>query len=455
MIAKLFWFCTTTILYTYLGYPLLLTLLARTRSTCRMESSNLPLVTVLIAAYNEQDMIGQKLENTLALDYPIDKLQILVAADGSSDWTKEIILSYRDRGVELSYSPSRRGKMAAINRAMSLARGDVVLFSDANNFYRPDVLKELVRSFGDPTVGAATGAKVIIKGDGFLSESEGLYWKYESFIKQEETRLGSCIGAAGEVFAIRRELFEPPPDYIINDDFYMAMRLMQRGYRVVYVPTAQSFERVSPSAQAEMARRSRIVAGRYQAMALAGELMPWWNPLAVWQVVSHKYLRPLVPQAMIGAFITNAILTLRTGHSKRSSLRQLTPPFARASMVLQLLFYSLAWLGNRVERKGKLGKLLYIPTFLVNSNLAALSGAYRFMTGEQTTLWQRVPRWSDNEAMPSWQRLQYHGDSDITSSWQRVQYHDDGDTKSSWQRSQRRRLQSSDFTVIGDHFWHE
>lgn len=392
MIATLFWWCVSAILYTYLGYPALLTLLARLRPKPPQYAPTTPPVTLLIAAYNEETVIAQKLENSLALDYPRDKLQILVAADGSSDHTPDLVRGYAHRGVELSYSPPRRGKMAAINRAMTQARGEIVVFSDANNLYEPAVLAELVPPFTNPRVGAVTGAKSILSGDGALGESEGLYWRYESFIKKQETRLGCCTGVAGEILAIRRNLFELPPDNIINDDFYLAMSLIKRGYRVVYAPQARSWERVSLSAQDEVARRARIVAGRYQAIALAPQLLPWQRPLVVWQVLSHKFLRPLVPLAMMGALLANLLTVFWPDRSRRNNLFHLTPPFNGLMLLLQLLFYGLAWLGNSIERRGKLGKLLYLPTFLVNSNLAALIGLYRSLTGGQTSLWQRVRR---------------------------------------------------------------
>lgn len=368
------------ILYTYLGYPLLLALLARVWHRPLVTQTILPSVTLLIAAYNEEEMIRQKIENSLGLDYPPDRLQILVAADGSQDRTAEIVAAYADRGVGLNYEPARRGKMAAINRAMPLVRGEIVLFSDANNLYEPGTLRTLMSHFADPQVGGASGAKLIANGDGALGESEGLYWRYESFIKQQETAVDSCVGVAGELFALRRHLFEPPPENIINDDFYMAMRLLQRGYRVVYVPEARSLERVSPSAQDEMARRTRIVAGRYQALWHSARLLPWSRPWLVWQIVSHKFLRPLVPLAMIAAFLANLVM-----------LRRPSRP-ARLAWLLQLLFYATAVLSSLVRLPGKAGKLLYLPAYLVHGNLAALIGLYRFLRGKQSTRWQRSPR---------------------------------------------------------------
>ncbi len=378
MIAGLFWFFAALIVYTYAGYPLALALLARLRSQKRNDAPITPTITLLIAAYNEEAAIAAKLENSLALDYPGDKLQILTAVDGSNDRTQEIVGQYAAQGVALSYSPARRGKMAAINRAMPQARGEIVVFSDANNMYAPNTLRELVKPFADPTVGAVSGAKSILRGDGVLADSEGLYWQYESAIKKLETQLGCCTGVAGEILAIRRDLFTPAPDKVINDDFFMAMQLIKQGHRVVYAPKARSFERVSASAQDEVARRARIVAGRYQAIGMAGRLLPWRYPLAVWQIVSHKFLRPLLPLAMIGALLTNLLAALLSPSAGWTIL-----------LLLQLAFYGLAWLGGRWEGGSK---LLYLPTFLVNSNLAALIGLQRYLTRRQTTLWQRVQR---------------------------------------------------------------
>jgi cellulose synthase/poly-beta-1,6-N-acetylglucosamine synthase-like glycosyltransferase len=275
---------------------------------------------------------------------------------------------------------------------MDRVRGEIIIFSDANNHYNPNALWELVAPFADPRVGAVSGAKSIVNGDGVLGESEGLYWRYESYIKERETALGCCTGVAGEVLAIRRDLFEFPPDGIINDDFYMAMRLVRRGYDVVYAPEARSTERISPSAQDEIARRARIIAGRYQAISLAHRLLPLGRPMIVWQIVSHKFLRPLVPLAMVGAMITNIMALFWLNGKSWNRLVNLAPPFNWVMLVLQGVFYGLALVGRYTKQPGKYGKFLYLPTFLVNSNLAAVIGLYRFITGRQSTLWQRVPR---------------------------------------------------------------
>jgi cellulose synthase/poly-beta-1,6-N-acetylglucosamine synthase-like glycosyltransferase len=396
MNAILFWLCVIAIVYTYAGYPILLAVCARWKKQPAPFKPFTPSLTLLIAAHNEENAIRAKLENSLALDYPRDCLQILVTADGSDDRTPEIVSEFAERGVELAYAPQRLGKMAAINRAMPLARGEVIVFSDANNLYNREALRELATPFSDPTVGVVSGAKSVASGDGVLGESEGAYWRYESFIKKQETRLGCCTGVSGEILAIRRALFERLPDEIINDDFYMTMRIVRRGYRAIYVPRARSTERVSLSAQDEIVRRARIIAGRYQAIAHALEWLPFDQPRVVWQIVSHKFLRPLVPLAMLGALATNlraVILPATTDHP----IVGLGAPVNWIFLIAQLGFYTLALVGNRLASitNDRLPLWLYLPTFLVNSNVAALIGLARFLTGRQTTAWQRARRRED------------------------------------------------------------
>jgi poly-beta-1,6-N-acetyl-D-glucosamine synthase len=393
--ACLFWSSVVFILYTYIGYPLMLPLLARFRPEKLKFPAIEPSVTLLIAAYNEEAVIAKKLENSLALVYPRSKLQILVAADGSDDHTAEIVKSYAAQGIELNHNSLRRGKMAAINRALSQARHEIVLFSDANNMYDPQVVREIVAPFSDPKVGAVSGAKIVLAGESALGQPEGLYWKYESFIKKHESRLGSIMGVSGEILAVRRSYLEPCPENIINDDFYIALRLIQQGYQVVYAPTARSFEPVSLTAKDEITRRARISAGIIQLQAMGREALPNNQPLRLWQFWSHKLGRTLIPIGMIGAFLGNLIAVVSPRRGVKRSLWNLAFPFNWMIFIVQIVFYGLALAGNYREPKTKLGKILYLPTFLVNSNLAALIGLFRFLTRRQSVLWKRVARRED------------------------------------------------------------
>jgi len=390
--AIVFWISIGLIAYAYLGYPALLSLLALTRPKQSYAPSHEPTITLLIAAHNEEAVIEKKLENSLALDYPKERLQILVAVDGAEDETAAIVGSYAGRGVELSHAAQRSGKMAAINRAMEGAHGEIVVFSDANNLYSEGTLREIAAPFAQPEVGAVSGAKQVLEGDGVLAASEGLYWKYESFIKQQETRLSSCTAAAGEVLAIRRELFQAPPSDTINDDFFIAMQVIRQGYRVVYAPGARSYERVSPSPRDERTRRARIVAGRFQALARLDEVLPRRNPWVVWQVLSHKFLRPLVPWFMAAALLANLGAVLWPSGTEGNALAMLRSPYNGIFLALQLTFYGLAWLGRYVKLGGYAGKLLFLPTYLLNSNLAAVEGLLQFLRGQHSPQWERVPR---------------------------------------------------------------
>ncbi len=392
MAAVVFWISSGLIVYAYIGYPLLLYFFSKFRPVLAWRTSQLPSVTLVIAAFNEEQAIAKKLDNSLELDYPKDRLQILVAVDGSEDQTLEIVKQYVKKGIKYDFSPGRNGKMAAINRVMPKTTGEIILFSDANNLFSSHAIKELVKPFIDSSVGAVTGSKNIIKGDGALGESEGLYWRYESFIKEMETRLGCCTAVAGEILAVRKSLFQAPPDQTINDDFYIAADLIKRGFQVVYEPKAKSFECVSATAADEVKRRARIIAGRYQALANSHRLIPFKRPTIAWQLVSHKFLRPLVPFAMILALLTNIYTVLIPPLVLNASWFNMGYPYNWILLILQIFFYMAAWMGNRREQQSRMGKLLYLATFLVNSNWAALVGLRRYLSGKQTSLWERVQR---------------------------------------------------------------
>jgi biofilm PGA synthesis N-glycosyltransferase PgaC len=392
MLAVLFWLSVFFIIYTYIGYPILIALIAKLIPFQGRASGTLdPSVTLLITAYNEEAVIEKKIENSLRLNYPCDKLQIIVAADGSSDRTPEIVGKFHERGVELTYISRRNGKLAAINRAMAQARGDIVIFSDANNMYDPDTVRKLITPFSDPTVGASTGAKLIIQDGSDLSSAEGIYWKYESWIKTNETVLGTCTSSVGEILAIRHELYNPPPSHIINDDYYIVLDLIKRGFRVFYVPEARSFEYISATVRDEMVRRTRMNTGKYQAIFMSYGLLPFNRPVLLWQIISHKYFRAFLPFGFIGALLTNIFLVLIQRDTSTSLLR-MSAPYAWTFLSMQLFFYLLAVLGNFVKFQGLLGKLIYLPTYLVNSNIAILRGFYGYISGKQTNIWERVRR---------------------------------------------------------------
>lgn len=390
--AIIFWLAIAFVVYTYAGYPLIIALIAKAKKSPHYALEELPHVTLLIPAYNEEVVIGRKIKNSLELDYPTEKFQILIAVDGSDDRTLEIVQGYEDQGVEYQHIATRSGKMAAINRAVPNCRGEIIVFSDANNLYSADAITRLVQPFSSPKVGATTGSKRIIEDERELSSAEGLYWKYESSIKQNETRLGSCVAAVGEILAIRKALFSPAPINIINDDRYVVLSMLKQGYDVIYVPEAKSFEYVSLTAKDEIKRRRRMNSGGFQAIFLSNKLLPFSRPLEVWKIISHKYFRAFVPFAFIGALLSNLFLVLIPPTITAQSIWNLAAPFDWLFLVGQVLFYLIGIVGNFFKIPGKLGKIAYLPTFLINSNFAVIGGLVAYFRNKEAHLWERVNR---------------------------------------------------------------
>ena len=385
MIGVVFWASVALVAYTYAGYPLIITAIAMVVGRDRAYPPTSPRVTVLIAAHNEEAVIARKIEDTLALDYPSDLVQVIVTDDGSDDGTAAIAALYADRGVALVSQPLRQGKMSAINRAIEDATGEVILFSDANTLLHRSALAEVVRPFADPSVGAVAGRKAMIGADG-LGLAVTTYWRYENHLRRMETRLGCTVAADGEIFAMRRHLFNPPPDGVINDDQWLATAVASSGSNLVFRPEAISIEPVPALAAEEAERRARMVAGQYQAYSAAHRL-PWRRPLVMWMLVSHKLLRPLVPFGMIGALAAAlAALVL----APAGGIATLGGRWALAAVMAQAVFYGLAFFGSSLP--GRLGEIAYVPRYLVDSNVAALRGLWRHVRGSQETTWRQVAR---------------------------------------------------------------
>jgi len=367
------------VLYTFVGYPAMMCAAARLRPRpIRSDPSFEPRLTVIVAAWNEEDVIVGKLENLRSLAYPQERVQIIVAADGSDDAT--VALSQSVEGTIVLHRPERAGKLAAIARAAAEATGDIILVSDANNHYSGGTLRALVAPFADPEVGVVTGRKQIDDQLGrSLDQAEGFYWRYESKLKEWETSVGSVTAVAGEILAFRREAFRIPERMTLTEDFVQAMVAALDGWRLVYVPGAVSRERASATVDDEAARRSRIVAGRWQAMRLLLPKLLVRRPQLALQVISHKGLRPLVPAMLVCAGVSNI-------PAARSS------SWARWIGVGQTLFYGMALLGRRNERLRKKNPWLFIPYYFCRMNLATFRGATTLLRGEDHTKWEKVDR---------------------------------------------------------------
>lgn len=371
----IFWIALAIALYGYFGYGLILGVLSRLWGRPPVFTDALPRVTVIIAAYNEEAVMAEKLENTLALDYPRELLEILVVADGSSDRTVEIASGFP--GVRVEFLPERAGKLKAINRASLLAQGELLLFSDANAYYSPQSLRKMVRHFGDPRVAAVAGEKKVL-GTG-VGSGEGAYWRYESWLKAHDSLLSSVMGAAGEIFMVRRERFFPLEDGIVIEDFVLSMELVRQGYLVRYEPEAIAVEGASASVEDEFKRKTRISAGGWQAVLRLWPLLFPTRPLITFQYVSHRVLRWMViPLLLPLLLVLNCVLT---------------GPLYRGLLGCQLAFYALALLGYLSLRRGNNpSRILLFPFYFSLFNLAALVGAVRFWRGWTPVVWEKAQR---------------------------------------------------------------
>lgn len=375
-----FFVCAGLVVYHYLIYPAAVIAIARRfpRETRLTEHDALPSVTVLIAAYNEQRVIADKIENTLSLDYPADKLQVVIAADGSSDATADIARRYTERGVMVLHQPARRGKTAALNRGVRAATGDIVVFSDANNHFSDDALRQLVRHFGDSAVGGVCGRKQIYAAnDRESSVGDGLYWKYESAIKLAESRLGSITTADGEIFAVRRELYRPIDERQINDDTAITFELVQQGYCVLYEPAARSWEHASITIEDDFHVKVRMVCGGFQTIARYWRFLLASGGYGI-AFLSHKLLRWLAPELLLVVALSSVLLSAR--------------PFFFAAALLQASFYALAIAGWFARGRARVPLLLYVPLYFSAMNLAAFFGLVRFLSGRRSTLWRKAAR---------------------------------------------------------------
>jgi len=373
------------ILYNYLIYPVAVIGLAAAFRVLRREKPDSKpeiyskTVTFVIAAYNEERVIEQKILNTLEIDYPKELFEIIVVSDGSDDRTPELVKQFADSGVRLLHHPERRGKTAALNRAVDAATGEIVVFSDANNDFTKDAVKKLVRNFADPVIGGVCGAKRIKQNSERDSSSgDSLYWKYESAIKSAESQIGSITGADGEIFAIRKDLYHAIDESVINDDAEITLSIVQQNYRVIYDMEAESHEEASIRIKDDFNVKVRMVAGGFQTIRRwpVQTLLPVsWHAFAF---LSHKVLRWLAPLFMIVAFFGTLALSGNIIY--------------RVLFLLQLPIYIAAMIGVLRKSKGEMPAYIYVPFYLVVMNAAAFMGLIRFLGKKQNTRWSKAER---------------------------------------------------------------
>jgi poly-beta-1,6-N-acetyl-D-glucosamine synthase len=389
IIKLLFWFSLFIVFYTYIGYGLLICginylkgMFSRTVTDTHQDKFE-PDVALIIAAFNEEDYIEDKISNTLALDYPADKLHVYFVTDGSNDHTPSIVAKYPR--ITLFHQPERRGKAAAMNRAIQLVKEPYVVFCDANTMLNTECIKEITAPYVNSRVGAVAGEKKIYQNSAgkAASAGEGLYWKYESFLKKQDARLYSVVGAAGELFSVRRELYQPVETGIIIEDFVLSLRIAMKGYVVQYAPGAYAMETASASIKEEQKRKVRICAGGFQAMVLLKGLLNIFKyGVLSFQYISHRVLRwSVTPVFLLLLFPLNLVLVFLGAGG-----------IYMIGLAGQVLFYVLGITGWYFANRDVSVKALYVPYYFLFMNISVFAGFRRYIGGKQTVLWDKAAR---------------------------------------------------------------
>lgn len=384
----IFWISIFLIVYTFVGYGFVLYFLVKIKRLFSKPfifktDASLPAVTLLVAAYNEEDLIEEKIKNTINLNYPKDKIQLIFITDGSTDRTAEKISTFPE--VTLLHKDLRAGKMAAIKRAIPFITGEITVFTDANTFLNKEAIQELVKHYQNAKVGAVAGEKRILVEEtaDASSAGEGFYWKYESKLKKWDYELYSNVGAAGELFSIRTALYQPVESDTIIDDHMIAMRIAENGYIIAYEPDAYAMETASANVKEELKRKIRIAAGGIQSiLRLKKAANPFLHPVFTFQYISHRVLRwTITPFLLILVFILNGILAFNSPDI-----------FYKLLFALQVVFYALSLVGLYFEQKNIRIKALFIPYYFCVMNYAVLAGIIRYYNKNQSAAWEKSKR---------------------------------------------------------------
>lgn len=383
-----FWIALFIVVYTFVGYGFLLFFLVKikrlfVKKRVFNQEFELPSVTILVAAYNEADIIEAKIQNTLDLDYPKHKLQIIFITDGSSDDTPEKIKPYSE--IRLMHENIRTGKMAAIKRAIPEVTNDIIVFTDANTFLNQIAIKQLVKHYQNEKVGAVAGEKRIMVEElaDASSAGEGFYWKYESYLKKWDYELYSNVGAAGELFSIRTNLYQPVESDSIIDDHMIAMRIAEKGYIIAYEADAYAMETASANTKEELKRKIRIAAGGLQStLRLKKAANPFYYPVLTFQYISHRVLRwTITPFLLILAFFLNILIVAETDLLLYKIL-----------LSAQIIFYALSLAGWFFESKNIKIKVFFIPYYFCVMNYAVIAGIFRYIGKNQSAAWEKSKR---------------------------------------------------------------
>ena len=377
MMATLFWLCMAIVVYTYVGYGIVLYLLVfvkrlatKAKPLADITDDRLPEVTLMVCAYNEEDIIAEKMDNTRRLDYPSDRLHLVWVTDGSNDNTNVLLSAYPE--VKVIYFPERRGKAAALKHGIKEIDTEIVMMTDANTMLNPEAVREVARLMQDPKVGCVSGEeKVMARSDSDeAAQGEGLYWKYESTLKRLDSELYSAMGAAGELCVIRRQLMTDIPDDTLLDDFIISMEIVKKGYKIAYTSNAYAMEYGSADLHEESKRKRRIAAGGLQSCWRLRSLMnPLRHPVVAFQFVSHRVLRWTITPVCLFALVPLNTLLVLSGEGIVYTI----------IWILQILFYASAAAGVRISK------------YFIFMNLNVFRGmAYLF--NNSTGMWEKAKR---------------------------------------------------------------
>jgi poly-beta-1,6-N-acetyl-D-glucosamine synthase len=372
-VHTLFWVTAFLAVYPYLVFPLFLALMRRVMARPPRKAPIEPTVSMLVAAYNEQDVIAAKIENSLAVDYPADRLETVVASDGSTDDTNAIAARYDDgKRIRLVAFPVNRGKLATMNDVVRQLTGEIIVFSDAASMITPESLRILVSNFADPSVGGVSGAYLVRNpGQSALGKQEDFYWRFETSLKAAEADVSSTLGAHGALYAIRRELYPFPEPGVINDDFVIPMRIVARGFRVVYEPAAVAVEEAHEMEGFQ--RRVRIASGNIQQLRELPRLLMPPRPIPLFFFLSHKVARLLVPPAMIACFVANLFL--------------LGGPLYNILFTGQIAFYGLALAGAAFALRPR---LLRLPYYFSMVNAGLIVALFERVVRRRPVAWRKT-----------------------------------------------------------------
>jgi len=383
------WLSLLITFYAFFGYGILLFILIKIKRAISgkpvlpdFNDDTLPTCTLVVAAFNEEDVMDEKIRNSLALTYPANKLQFLFITDGSTDGTADVVNAYPR--IRHMHSNERKGKIAAVHRAMEAVTTEVVVFTDANTFLNTEALVNICRHYSDKKVGAVAGEKRVYAESANATAGEGFYWKYESKLKTWDSELYSVVGAAGELFSIRTELYIPVSPDTILDDFMISLLVAEKGYRVIYEPEAYATESASQNVGEELKRKIRIAAGGIQSILwLKSLLNPFKMPVLSFQYVSHRVLRwTVVPFLMILSLILNLIIVLQGS----------TELTYQVLLLAQVGFYLAAISGWILEERHIKVKIFFIPYYFCMMNYAVIMGIFRFARGKQSAIWEKAKR---------------------------------------------------------------